>query len=59
MPPQHGVWLHDYQRILPRSQLARQQHEQCSVTPGEFRTLYLPFEHDQLLAQESVFQHQF
>jgi hypothetical protein len=59
VPPQHGVRLDDDQRILPRSQLARQQYEQCTVAPGEFRTLYLPFEHDQLLAQESVFQHQF
>jgi hypothetical protein len=59
VPSQYGVWLHDYQRIFPRSQLARQQHEQRTVAPGKFQTLCLPFEHDQLLAQESVFQHQF
>jgi hypothetical protein len=56
---QDGFRLDDDQRILPRLQLACQQHEQCPVTPGELRTLYLSLEHDQLLAQESVFQHQF
>jgi hypothetical protein len=51
------VKLDDGQRILPRSRLAR--HEQSPLTPGELRMLYLLLEHDRLLAQESVFQHQF
>jgi hypothetical protein len=30
-----------------------------SILPGQLRTLDLPFQHDQLLPQQRVFQHQF
>ena len=57
MLPQHDVWLHDDQRIFPRTQLARQQHEQRTVAPGESRALDLVFELDELLVRESIFQY--
>jgi hypothetical protein len=46
MPAQHGVWLDDDQRILPRAQLACQEHDQGPISPGEFRTFGLALEHD-------------
>jgi hypothetical protein len=54
-----GIGLDDDQGLLPRAQLAGQENNESTVAPGELRALYLPPEHDQLLAQESILEDQF
>jgi hypothetical protein len=50
MPPEQGVWLHDHEGLLPRSNYPGQQDEEDAIGPGERRPFHLPFEHDELLA---------
>jgi hypothetical protein len=59
MPAQDGVRLDDDQSLLPGAQLADQEDDEGTVTPGELGTLDLPLEDCQLLTEESIFEHQF
>ena len=58
MPAQEGLWLHDEQCPFPGAQLAGQENEQCAVAPGQGRSFDLAADHDQLLTQQSVLEHQ-
>ena len=59
MPTQNGVRLDDHQSLFPRAQFAGQKDDDGTIAPGQSWSLGLPFEYDDLLAQKSVFQHQF
>ena len=59
MPAQQRIRLDNHEYLLPCWQLACQQHKQRPVAPGQGWSFHLPFQHDELLAQERVFQYQF
>ena len=59
MPAQEGIRLDNQQSLFPLARLAGQQHKQRAVAQGEFRSLHLPLQHDELLTQQCVLHHQF
>ena len=58
MPTEHGIRLDDVEGLLPGAQLGGQQDEECPVAPRQCWSLRVPVEHDELLAQQSVLEHQ-
>ena len=50
MPPQHGVWLHDEEGLLPGPNQLGQQDEEHAIGPGECWPFHLSPENDELLA---------
>ena len=58
MPTQQSVGLHNEKRLLPRTQPASQQDQQETFALLEHGAFLVPPQHDQLLAQEGVFQRQ-
>jgi hypothetical protein len=59
VPAQHRVRLDDRQSLFPRWQLACKRQEQRPVVPGQGWSFQLPFQHNQLLAEQHVFLYQF
>ena len=59
MPSQQGVRLNDHEGRLPGWEFAGDEDKQSPVTPGEGGAFDVSLEHDELLAQESVFEDQF
>jgi len=55
MPPEQGVWLHDEESLLPRSNHTSQQDEEDAIGVCVCRPFHLPFENDELLSQEGIF----
>ena len=51
VPAKQRIRLNDEQRTLPRSQPARQQHQQGSVSTVQLRSMDLPVQNYELLAQ--------
>jgi hypothetical protein len=58
MPPEEGVWLHDREGLLPRSNNPGQQDEQEAIGPGELWPFHLSLKDDELLAQEGIFRNE-
>ncbi len=58
MPPEEGVWLHDREGLLPRSNNSGQQDEQEAIGPGELWSFHLSLKDDELLAQEGIFRNE-
>jgi hypothetical protein len=48
----------DEQCLFPGTQPGGHQDEHRAVAPGKYRALGLPLEHDELLAQQGVLQHE-
>jgi hypothetical protein len=55
MPPQHCVWLHDHQGLLPGTNQPGQQDEKDAIGFRACRPFHLPLEDDQWLSQEGIF----
>jgi len=56
MPSEQGVWLHDEQSLLPRSNQPGQQDEEDAIAPEERWPFHLSLQNDELLAEERVFR---
>jgi len=56
MPAQQGLWLHDYQSLLPASNQPGQQDQEHAIGPGDWWPVHLSLEDDELLAQEGIFR---
>jgi hypothetical protein len=54
----NGVRLADVEGLFPRAQLGDQQDEECPVAPGQWWSLCVPIEHDELLTEQSVLEQQ-
>ena len=50
MPSEQGVWLHDQEGLLPRSNYPGQQDEEDAIGPGDGWPFHLSFENNKLLA---------
>src|SRR5262249_7647586 len=59
MPAEHGVWLHNQQSLLLRSNQPGQQDEEHAIGPRERWPFHLPLEDDELLSQGGNFREQF
>jgi len=58
MPAQKGVWLNNMHRSFPESGKAGKEHEPKTIRVGQLRSLDLPIQDDQLLAQQGIFYDQ-
>ena len=58
MPAEQGIWLHDAQSLLPRSNQPGQQDQEDAIGPGDGWPFYLPLENGQLVSQEGIFCHE-
>ena len=58
MPAQHRLGLDDEQRLLPASESTRKEDEEATIDRCKVRSLHLPIEHDELLAEQRVFRNQ-
>jgi hypothetical protein len=59
MPPQQCIWLNDQKGLLPGPNQPGQQDEKDAIGPGDGWLFHLPFEDNELLAQEGIFRDQF
>jgi hypothetical protein len=57
--PPKGVWLHDQEGLLPGPNQPGQQDEEHAIGPADGWSFHLPFEENELLAQEGIFRDQF
>jgi hypothetical protein len=58
MPPEQGVWLHDHESLLPRSNYPGQQDEEDAIGPRERWPFHLSLKDDELLAYERVLRYE-
>jgi hypothetical protein len=59
VPTQLRIGLNDHEGCLPGRQLPGDEDKQSPVTPREGRAFDLSLEHDELLTEASVCEHQF
>ena len=55
---QQSIWLHDEQSLFPGANQPSQQDEEQPIGFRTCRSVHLPLEDDELVAQEGFFRHQ-
>jgi len=58
MPTQECIWLYDVKGLLPKFGTVGKENEPETIGIGNLRSLDLPVEDNQLLAEHSIFNNQ-